>query len=102
VNGREMNFGFDQLIAKNVCLRPQRSPWRFSGRLTGPPWNRSLAEIVEQSAFSDSGHSRASSDGWNKIAAERPHPIVADFRSRPNPEVHVDRFDARNRTLNRP
>ena len=26
----------------------QRSPWRFSGRLTAPPWNRTFAELIEQ------------------------------------------------------
>jgi hypothetical protein len=35
----------------SICEDPhptQRSLWRFSGRLTDPPWNRSLAELVEQ------------------------------------------------------
>jgi hypothetical protein len=31
-----------------LALPTQRSLWRFSGRPTGPPWNRSLAELVEQ------------------------------------------------------
>jgi hypothetical protein len=31
-----------------LALPTQRSPWRFSGRLTDPPWNRSLAKLVQQ------------------------------------------------------
>ena len=46
-------------------------------------WNRTLAEFIEQIEFGDSGHSRVATDDWDKIATERPHPNVANSRSRP-------------------
>jgi hypothetical protein len=33
---------------RELELSTQRSLWRFSGRLTGPPWDLSLAKLVEQ------------------------------------------------------
>jgi len=84
---------------RHLCrLRPLRGgrvgPWAARLRPKGAlgdflvDWPGHLAtgrkpNSSSKSAFSDSGHSQASSGDWDKIAAERPHPKVADIRSRP-------------------
>ena len=40
----------------------QRSPWRFSGRPTAPPWKQPFAKLLMKTEFGSSGHSRESTD----------------------------------------
>lgn len=47
------------------------------------PGTRRSPNSSSKSEFGDSGHSRVSTDDWDKIAAERLHPKVATWRSRP-------------------
>jgi hypothetical protein len=56
---------------------------RTSGRPTGPPWNKTLAEPIEQTEFGDSSPSRVATDDCDNIVPECPHPSLANSRSRP-------------------
>jgi hypothetical protein len=61
----------------------QRSPWRLSGRTTGPPWKPTFADVVEKTDFGDSSRSRVAIGDRDKIAGERLHPKIANWRTRP-------------------
>ena len=58
----------------------QRSLWSFSRRMTGPPWNLTFADAVEQVKVGDCGRSPVPADDRDKFAAEWLHPKVANWR----------------------
>jgi hypothetical protein len=62
---------------------PKGGPWRFSSRPTTPLWKVPFAELLRRTEFGNSGHSRESTDDWNKFATERLHPNVANWNCRP-------------------
>lgn len=67
----------------------QRSPWRFSQRATGLPWNLTFADAAEHVRDSESGHSQVAIIDLGKVPAERLHPKAAYSRCRPKPAGQV-------------
>lgn len=60
-----------------LTLPTQRSPWRFSERTAGLPWNLTFADAAEKVRDGDSGRSRVAITDLGKVPAERLHPKAA-------------------------
>jgi hypothetical protein len=66
-----------------LSLPTHRSLWRFSGRTTGPLWNLTFTEVVEQIRVGGSSRSRVPTDNRDEFAGERLYPIVENWHRRP-------------------
>lgn len=82
-------------------LSTRRSPWRFSKRATGPPWNLTFAEAAGQDGVGDCGRSRAPTDDCDKFAAERLISKVTNLRYRPVAVLLHGDFEPSNQSEDR-
>lgn len=75
--------------ASELTLPTQRSPWRFSQRATGLPWNLTFADAAEQVGDSESGHSQVAIIDLGKVPTARRHPKAAYSRCRPFSDARI-------------
>jgi hypothetical protein len=61
--------------------------------MTGPLWNLTFAEAVEEIRVGDSSRSRVPTENCDEFAAERLHPIVANPRCRPSAALQRSALD---------
>ena len=83
-----------RLLGDKLALSTHRSRRRFSERTTGPPWNLTFANAAAKVGDGDRGRSRAPTDDRDNFEAECLHPMVTNWRCRPQAELHAARFTA--------
>jgi hypothetical protein len=71
-------------------------------RPTAPLWKLPFAELVRKTDFGNSGHSRESTDDWNKFATERLHPNAANWNCRSIGDILQIRSAAQKQALTGP
>ena len=82
-------------------LPTHRSRRRFSQRTSGLPWTLTVAQAAQRGSDGDSGHSCVPTDDREKLGADRPNPMVTNWRPRPQADTPLPRLTTEKLELQR-